>query len=84
MRVNIRYKVYPIDRNALPCAIRRGTSTNANKYHIRCTRMRGPWEKPRKRASRRATPDRAGARRYHGVGIDLQGFLILTRMGSKK
>ena len=28
----------------------------------------------------RATPDRAGARPYHGVGRDLHGILMLTRM----
>jgi hypothetical protein len=42
-------------------AVRRGTSINANKRHIRCTRARG-YGRSRKRASKRATPDRAGAR----------------------
>jgi hypothetical protein len=28
----------------------------------------------------RGTPDRAGARPYHGVGGDLHGILMLTRM----
>ena len=45
-------------------AIRRGTSINANKRHIRSTGASGHG-RSRKRASRRATPDRAGARPYH-------------------
>ena len=45
-------------------AIRRGTSIDANKSRIRWTRVSGHG-RSRKRASRRATPDRAGARPYH-------------------
>ena len=57
-------------------AIRRGTSINANKCHTLCTRVNGQG-RSRKRASRRATPDRAGARPYH---TRLVGLLLVGRL----
>ena len=48
---------------ARPYLRRRGTSIKANKYHICCTRVNAHG-RSRKRPSRRATPDRAGARPY--------------------
>jgi len=50
-------------------ALPRGTSINANKRHIGCTTRASGHGRSRKRASRRATPDRAGGRPYHGGSL---------------
>ena len=59
---------------------RRSTSIDANKSHIRWTRVSGHG-RSRKRASRRATPDRAGARPL-AVGRDLHGFPYVDASGA--
>jgi hypothetical protein len=66
---------------ARPYLRRRGTSIKANKYHICCTRVNAHG-RSRKRPSRRATPDRAGARPYHSGGKIFTASLMLTRMCS--
>jgi hypothetical protein len=58
-------------------AIRRGTSIDANKSHIRWTRVSGHG-RSRKRASSRATPERAPTM---AVGRELHGFPCVDAHG---
>jgi hypothetical protein len=72
MRVNIRNKVWPHGRDALSRDPAWHVHKREQTPYPLYTRER-PWES-RKRASRRATPDRAGVRPYHDTNES-----ILTR-----